>query len=285
VASEEAMPSLAEALCELCGNYAFAWLPLLSQSFADDVLRPTLKSESALHLLRKRTLRLLIGLDRFKDFEDFMQMVFGPKTRQNLRRKARRLAEKGVIRFQSLEAPEEVSAWTTKAMQLEKLSWKGEEGVGSFNRATHRAFYHLLMESLAAQGRLRLSILTVDDQLAAYEIGILGRQSYYMHGTAFDPELAAFSPGRLLMLHALEQCFSEKRRIYDFLQNDQDFKRQMSTHQSSLWDWIVCPRSLRGWVLLFAFGTVQRWSEWKTRRALKKNPTPANATESARDES
>ena len=285
VASKEAMPFLAEALCELCGSYSFAWLPLLSQSFADDVLRPTLKSESALHLLRKRTVRLLIGLDRFKDFEDFMQMVFGPKTRQNLRRKARRLAEKGVIHFQSLEAPEEVSAWTTKAMQLEKLSWKGEEGVGAFNRATHRAFYHLLMESLAARGRLRLSILTVDDQLAAYEIGILGTQSYYMHGTAFDPELATSSPGRLLMLHALEKCFSEKRRIYDFLQNDQDFKRQMSTHQSSLWDWIVCPRSLRGWVLLFAFGTVQRWSEWKTRRALKKNPKPTQEADSARDES
>ena len=284
VARRDAMPFLADALCDLCKNYAFAWLPLLSQGFADDVLQPIVKSESALHLLRKRTIRLLIGLERFKNFEDFLQMVFGPKTRQNLRRKSRRLAEKGVVRFQDLEAPEEVSAWTTKAMQLEKVSWKGEEGVGAFNRATHRAFYHLLLESLAAAGRLRLGILTLDDQLVAYEIGILGKQSYYMHGTAFDPELAAFSPGRLLMLHALEKCFSEKRGSYDFLQNDQDFKRQMSTHQSSLWDWIVCPRSLRGWVLLFAFGTLHRWSEWKLRSATKRNSSSEKRPVGAQDE-
>jgi CelD/BcsL family acetyltransferase involved in cellulose biosynthesis len=131
-------------------------------------------------------------------------------------------------------------------MDLEKASWKGEEGVGAFKRATHRAFYHLLMESLAARGRLRLSILTVDRELAAYEIGILGTDNYCMHGTAFDPELAPFSPGRLLMLHVIEKCIGEKRRIYDFLQNDQEFKRQMSTHESSFWDWIVLPERCAG---------------------------------------
>lgn len=267
VATEEAMRPLAEALCEISNDYAFSWLPLLSLSFANDVVQPAMKSGSALHLFRKRTVRLLIELDRFKDFEDFMQMVFGPKTRQNLRRKARRLGERGVVRFQTLETPEDASVWISRAMELEKLSWKGEEGVGAFKRATHRAFYHLLLENLATRGRLRLSILTVDDKLAAYEIGILGKQSYCMHGTAFDPELASYSPGRLLMLHAVEKCFSENRRIYDFLQNDQDFKRQMSTHLSSFWDWIVLPHSLRGTLLLFFLKWMHRWNGWKLRRA------------------
>jgi len=198
-----------------------------------------------------------------------MQMVFGPKTRQSLRRKSRRLAEKGEVRFRNLETPEDISPWITKAMELEKVSWKGEEGVGTFKRATHRAFYHLLMENLAARGRLRLSILTLDDELAAYEIGILGTDNYCMHGTAFDPSLASFSPGRLLMLQVLEKCITEKRRIYDFLQNDQEFKRQMSTHASSFWDWIVFPRSFRGAVLRVVVRTLHHLSEWKRRRAKK----------------
>lgn len=284
LAREDAMLPLAEALCELCGGYAFAWLPLLSRSFADDVVQPTMKSKTARHLLRKRTLRFLIELDRFKNFEDFMQMIFGPKTRQNLRRKSRRLAEKGVVRFQSLEAPEEISPWIAKAMQLEKTSWKGEEGVGAFKRATHRAFYHLLLENLAARKRLRMGILTLDDRLAAYEIGVLGKDNYCMHGTAFDPALAPFSPGRLLMLHALEKCIAEKRRIYDFLQNDQEFKRQMSTHESSLWDWIVFPRSLRGMVLLGLVGLTHRWSEWKLHR-VKKEELLQNEPEGNRNSS
>ena len=263
------MAPMVEALCRLCQEYAFAWMPLLSIQFADHVLQPAIKSGTARHFLRKRTERFLVDLDRFKSFEDFMQMIFGPKTRQSLRRKSRRLAEKGAVRFQSLETPEDISPWITMAMELEKVSWKGEEGVGTFKRATHRAFYRLLMENLAARGRLRLSILTLDDELAAYEIGILGKDNYCMHGTAFDPALASFSPGRLLMLHVLEKCISEKRRIYDFLQNEQEFKRQMSTHASSFWDWIVFPSSLRGGLLLVFVRTLHTWSEWKRRRAKK----------------
>jgi CelD/BcsL family acetyltransferase involved in cellulose biosynthesis len=285
VAREDAMQPMVEALRALCQNYAFAWMPLLSLSFADKVLKPVAKSTKALHFLRKRTERFIVELDKFNSFEDFMQMVFGPKTRQNLRRKVRRLEEKGVVRFQSLETPEEVSPWITKAMQLEKVSWKGEEGVGIFMRATHRAFYHLLMENLSARGRLRLSILTIDDQLAAYEIGILGTDNYCMHGTAFDPELASFSPGRLLMLHVLEKCMSEKRRIYDFLQNDQEFKRQMSTQSSSFWDWIVLPQSLRGLILLGIVRTLHVFSDWKRRRLKNLEQAKRKATQNVRSPS
>jgi CelD/BcsL family acetyltransferase involved in cellulose biosynthesis len=170
-------------------------------------------------------------------------------------------------------------------MQLEKVSWKGEEGVGIFMRATHRAFYHLLMENLSARGRLRLSILTIDDQLAAYEIGILGTDNYCMHGTAFDPELASFSPGRLLMLHVLEKCMSEKRRIYDFLQNDQEFKRQMSTQSSSFWDWIVLPQSLRGLILLGIVRTLHVFSDWKRRRLKNLEQAKRKATQNVRSPS
>ena len=279
VAREDAMGPLVEALCTLCQKYAFAWMPLLSLQFAKQVLQPAIKNNTGRHFLRKRTERFLVELDKFKSFEDFMQMVFGPKTRQSLRRKARRLAEKGAVRFQSLEKPEEISPWITKAMQLEKVSWKGEEGVGIFKRATHRAFYHLLMENLAARGRLRLSILTLNDELAAYEIGILGTDNYCMHATAFDPALASFSPGRLLMLDVLEKCIGEKRRIYDFLQNEQEFKRQMSTHASSFWDWIVFPRSLRGALLLVLMRTLHNWSEWKRRRAKKMEEAKRKAAE------
>lgn len=282
VAREDAMAPMVEALCKLCQEYAFAWMPLLSLHFANHVLQPATKSGTARHFLRKRTERFLVELDRFKSFEDFTQMVFGPKTRQSLRRKSRRLTEKGEVRFRSLETPDDISPWITKAMELEKVSWKGEEGVGTFKRATHRAFYHLLMENLAARGRLRLSILTLDDELAAYEIGILGTDNYYMHGTAFDPSLASFSPGRLLMLHVLEKCISEKRRIYDFLQNDQEFKRQMSTHASSFWDWIVFPRSLRGALLRVVVRTLHNWSEWKRRRAKKMEKAKRAAAENVK---
>jgi len=284
IAREDAVEPMLNALAELCQQYAFAWLPLLSLKFADQVRKPLSTSRRSLYFLRKRTLRFLVELDRFKNFEDFMQMVFGPKTRQSLRRKSRRLEEKGEVRFETLGSPAEISPWIEKAMQLEKVSWKGEEGVGAFQRATHRSFYHLLLENLAARGRLRLSILTLNGQLTAYEIGILGIGGYCMHGTAFDPSLAPLSPGRLLMLHVLEKCFHEKRGIYDFLQNDQDFKRQMSTHQSSLWDLILFPRSFQGWFLRLVVKGLHRWSTWRLRRMKKQASSQRKTADPSQDD-
>jgi CelD/BcsL family acetyltransferase involved in cellulose biosynthesis len=85
------------------------------------------------------------------------------------------------------------------------------------------------------------------------------------------------------MLHVLEKCIDEKRRIYDFLQNEQEFKRQMATHESSFWDWIVFPRSLRGRVLLLVVRTLHCVSEWKRRRSKKNEArsAPPAVTESS----
>jgi CelD/BcsL family acetyltransferase involved in cellulose biosynthesis len=79
----------------------------------------------------------------------------------------------------------------------------------------------------------------------------------------------------------LEKCIGENRRIYDFLQNDQEFKRQVSTHASSFWDWIVFPRSLRGAVLLVLVRTLHNCSEWKRRRAKKMEEAKRKAAENA----
>ena len=269
IALPQAMDSLLAAIDALTSEYAFIWLPLVTRDFAQSVLAPGLKKIKARHLLRSRTLRFLVELERYKDFDSYSGMVFGPKTRQNLRRKARRLGEEGEVQYLKLETPEEITPWIEQAMNLERQSWKGAQGVGAFKRGDFRSFYHLAIQNLAAKGRLRLSLLTIEGHLAAYEIGLLGKDYYCMHNMAFDPSFSSHSPGRILMLLSLETCFAEKRRIYDFMQNDQEFKRQMSSHESSLWDCIIIPRSIKGLFLLGVVRIIDLWTKWKKRRVSK----------------
>ena len=280
VAMPEALDALAEAAIELADKYSFIWVPLLTRDFAQRALQSAITKKRARHLLRQRTRRFLVELERFKDFDTYANMVFGPKTRQNLRRKARRLGEEGEVEYHSLEKPEEIIPWIPQTMKLEQSSWKGEEGVGVFKRGDQRAFYHLVMENLAAKGRLRLSLLTIEDHLASYEIGLLGKDYYCMHSMSYDPAFAAHPPGRILMLLTIETCFKENRRIYDFMQNDQEFKRQMSTHESSFWDCIFLPQSPRGLLLLGVFKLIHFWTQWKNRKvnkegALERDQHPA----------
>lgn len=279
VAKPECLGAMVELLIETAKEFTFIWLPLLTVDFTRQSLTPILSARSPRHLLRKRSPRFLIGLDSFEDHKNFLERAFGPKTRQTLRRKERKLQEAGDIKTEFLEDPESITPWLKKIMELELSSWKGERGVGIFRSATLRSFYHLLLENLASRKRLRLAILTIEGRLAAYEIGLLGPDSYCMHTMSFDPEFATLSPGRLLLLRSVELCMQENRKAYDFMQNDQEFKRQMATHESSLWDCILFPKTLKGALVSFLVRTIHTWNEFKKRWAKSKPVSASNSAE------
>jgi CelD/BcsL family acetyltransferase involved in cellulose biosynthesis len=267
VAIPEAREALVSALAANLQEFNFVWLPLLSRNFAEEVLEPCMLTLKFPHLLRQRTPRFFVELDRFTDFTSYTATVFGPKTRQNLRRKARKLSEAGDVEMRVLDTAKEIAPWLPKIVELEKSSWKWQERAGIFQLAEMRSFYILLMQNLAARSRVRVCILTIDGRLIAHEIGFLGMDSYCMHSTVFDPEFAAQSPGRLLMLFSIQKCIEEGRRIYDFLQNDAEFKRQMSTSESRLWDLILLPNSFRGRIWKQLIHIVQWWRDFRS------NPT------------
>jgi|LauGreSBDMM110SN_4_FD.fasta_scaffold11703_2 CelD/BcsL family acetyltransferase involved in cellulose biosynthesis len=288
VATPEAREPLVLALMGALGEFNFAWLPLLTRNFAEEILEPVMNAQRNPHLLRQRTPRFLVDLDRFEDFTSYTATVFGPKTRQNLRRKARRLSDDGEVEMRTLHTPKEIALWIPKMVELEKGSWKWQERAGIFQLAEMRGFYQILLENLAKSRRVRVCILTVNGRLVAHEIGFLGMDSYCMHSTVFDPEFAANSPGRLLMLFSIQKCIEERRRIYDFLQNDAEFKRQMATSESRLWDWIILPNSLRGRLWKQVIRAVQLWRDWRynpTRRegSLEREMMASSATENAKE--
>jgi CelD/BcsL family acetyltransferase involved in cellulose biosynthesis len=261
----EAIEPMVKALAEAMPEFRFAWLPLVSREFAEGVLKPCMEQMRSPHLLRWRTPRFLVEMDRFEDFTRYIETVFGPKTRQTLRRKERRLSEEGEVVMKVLADAKEWREWFPRMVEVEGRSWKVGTGDGIFQKAELRTFYKLLLERLLELGQARVAILTLDGKLLAYEIGFIGKDSYGMHSTVFDEEFATFSPGRLLMLFSIQTCFEEGRRIYDFLQNDAEFKRQLSSRESRMWDWILLPRSLSGRLTRIVLSGVQAWTDRKNR--------------------
>jgi len=263
VGTPESMEPLVRGLLALNRSYAFTWVLLVSRAFAQDVLQPQMAATRSRCILRQRTPRFVVELKKFTDFQGYMETVFGPKTRQGLRRKYRKLAELGSAEFLSLDKPQDIASWLPAVVDLDARSPKGQRGDGIFHKARTRAFYQLLLENMASKGRARLGILAIDGRLAAYEIGFTGQGSYCMHNMAYDPEFGECSPGRLLMLDAVERLMAEGFAAYDFMQNDQEFKRQMSTSESRLWDLIVFPKTLRGFLIHRAVKWTRAWQKWR----------------------
>lgn len=271
IAAPEALESLVEGVFSLCRKEnATIWIPLLSEGFIDSFLRPKPSRKGTLQLLRPRSPRFYIDLKDHPDIDSFSQKAFGAKTRQSLRRKSRKLEEAGgVLSF--FEAPSEVTPWIDRVFELDAASWKGKERVSIFSKGEQRLFYRFLFENLSAKGRLRLSVLTIAGEPAACEVGLLSPGRYCMHTTAFEPHFSAHSPGWLLMLGSIERCIAERRPVYDFMQNDQEFKRQLANNSEHLWDWILLPKSFCGLLLFILIQTVYCWTRLRQRADAKKS--------------
>lgn len=94
----------------------------------------------------------------------------GPKLRYNLRRAARRAAERGV-RFEACPVGEaDADAAYARLLAVEARSWKGREGVG-LGAGEMREFYRLMIRRLAKRGAVRLLFARAGDEDLAFVFG------------------------------------------------------------------------------------------------------------------
>lgn len=271
IAREDACIPLFELLADLSAQYSAVWLPLLSDSFVSGEFGAFLSASKALSLLRHRTVRLQVDLSRHGGFKEYIESTFQPRTRQGIRRKQRRMEEAGGVDFTVCRTPEELEQFIPEVVRLERSSWKQAQSAGIFKDPGHNAFYFILLQEVAKRGGVKLSLLRVRGTLAAFELGFLGTGSYHMHAMAYLPQFGEFSPGRLLALSVLEGCFSENLSTYDFLQNEQAFKRSMANHQEPLWDCVLVPRGILGRVMLLVVRLLHRWKSKSSAHAGKRS--------------
>jgi CelD/BcsL family acetyltransferase involved in cellulose biosynthesis len=108
--------------------------------------------------------------------------------------------------------------------ELHAARWqsRGEEGVLS-SPAVQR-FHREAAHALHSAGFLRLYVLYLHDRAAAafYGFAAHGRAYYYLSG--FDPGFDRFSPGTLIVGHAVEEAAHEGATEFDFLRGREAYK-------------------------------------------------------------
>jgi CelD/BcsL family acetyltransferase involved in cellulose biosynthesis len=92
----------------------------------------------------------------------------------------------------------------------------GDETVGRFHREAARG--------LLGAGLLRLDALYIGAELAACYYGFLAGARAYYYLAGFAPELAALSPGTLVVGHAIEEAVRERAWEFDFLRGREAYK-------------------------------------------------------------
>ena len=152
------------------------------------------------------------------------------------RRKERRLAEQGEIRFVVASEPDE------RQMLLDALFRQKSEGYRAlgvsdlFARADHREFIAGVCAEMGSSKAL-LCGLTVGDRVAATCFSLVhhGRLYYLLPAYERD-ELTRFGPGNVLLYRLFEWCFDHDVAVFDFTLGDEPYKFFWSDAEMHMYD-------------------------------------------------
>jgi len=157
-------------------------------------------------------------------FEEFLQAL-PRKARHEFRRHEKRVVNEFGSRshIQCYRHAEEVEELAHEVEKVSAKTYQRGLGVG-FQRDAE------VLESLriaARTGGLRGCVLYLDEQPSAFFIGKQYRHTF--HGTymGYDPQFAQYSPGMIVLMHSIEECFDPKTRAtqFDLGWGDRHYKR------------------------------------------------------------
>lgn len=146
--------------------------------------------------------------------------------RKDLRRRRRRLEDKGEIEFRILTTRDEVVE-TLDWMLEKKTGWMERKGLrmhkGGLDTDDTQAFHRAFIADACDDGIVRLAALTVDGEAIAADLLLLCGRTLVDYMAAFDHTWEQFAPGKLLQEDVLkwsrEQC-----DIYDFMPFGESYK-------------------------------------------------------------
>lgn len=155
-------------------------------------------------------------------FDAYLAALPG-KLRQEQKRKARKLSRdlgEQVSLDQVEVADLESGLDTFFAMQADADSPKA----GFFQRDIMGTFFATLADEFAGDDIFRLHILSVGDRPAAATISLVDDHRWGLYNSAFDPVLASFAPGMVLVTELIQEAGDQGLETFDLLRGDEPYK-------------------------------------------------------------
>lgn len=180
------------------------------------------------------------------------------KFKANLRRRRRRLAERGEISVERIAGTALSERHLRDVLLLESRGWKGRGAAATSRHPGTEGFHSALLGAAFFRDRLSLSSLNLDGTPIAFHYGLTSHGVYSLLMTTYDESFGEYSPGHLLTEDVLEDCIARGLREFDFLGCDLPWKLEWtSTVRPHHWLFIfrdsALGRALRqvkfGWVL------------------------------------
>jgi hypothetical protein len=125
--------------------------------------------------------------------------------RRKLRRKERRLKERGLVEHLTLGPEGDVARWSDEFIALEARGWKRERGTALACSEADGRYFARVASSAFGRGRFLMIGIDFDGRPIARRCSFIAGEGSFAFKTTYDEDFAHFSPGVLLELDNLEQ--------------------------------------------------------------------------------
>lgn len=136
--------------------------------------------------------------ERGEDAESYLRGAISGLSLKEVRRKEKRLGERGRLVWRELGPGEDAEPWLRAFLELEASGWKGRGRSALACSEPEREFFVSAATSAHDVGQLMLLGLFLDDRPLALKCNFLTGDGGFAFKIAFDEAYRAFSPGFLL---------------------------------------------------------------------------------------
>jgi CelD/BcsL family acetyltransferase involved in cellulose biosynthesis len=155
-------------------------------------------------------------------FDEYFKKKASSKSRQNLRRRERRLFESGNVKVEHYAGKEVTPEILLRIATIEEESWLKRRGAA----VLQKPFYQKLLLEMAQAGFGHVWLLIIDDDDAAFEYVFISHKRLQFGWRAFKLKYSSsVSIGQILMMHAIRDACSSGILSLDIGHGEADYKR------------------------------------------------------------
>jgi len=148
------------------------------------------------------------------------------KFRQNLRRRKRRLAERGEVKYVLADGKDRAALDTALAdlFEIEAGGWKGREGTAMAQRPELVGFYTQIARDAARRGALAIGTVLLKGKPIAAHLSVVHGGRHFLIKIGYDESLHEYSPGQQVVSVAIRDACARGLSEFDFLGPSMDWK-------------------------------------------------------------
>lgn len=190
-------------------------------------------------------------------FDEYFRKKASSKSRQNLRRREKRLFESSDVKVEHYVGGQVTPEVLLRIAAIEQQSWLKRRGAA----VLQKPFYQKLLLKIAQAGIGHVWLMTIDGADAAFEYVFISHKRLQFGWRAFDLKYtSSVSIGQILIMHTIRDACSNGILSMDIGHGEADYKRFWAEDGYKV-NRVVAGRGLRGRLIAISYYIVWRLAE------------------------